>query len=115
MKLISCSKKKFVVYEEAYIKPLGYSPSELGAAVIEVESNVDEPSIRTEFVNSNKGNVSGGPNPSHVLSIKSVSNHTIPTPNTTASTLFRPPTTLDASTNTQNPNQGEGIVVPEHG
>jgi hypothetical protein len=114
MKLISCSKKKIVVYEEAYIKPLSYSPSELGAAVIEGASNVDEPSLTNEPVSSDKENVSGGPNPSHVRSIKSVSSHTIPTPNTTASTLFRTPTTLDESANTQNPNQGEGIVVPEH-
>ena len=113
MKLISCSKKKFVVYEEAYITPLKYSPSELGAAVIDVERNVDESSL-PESVSSDKGNVSGGPYPTHVHSMKSVSSHTIPTPNTTASTLFRTPTTLDESANTQNPNQGEGIVVPEH-
>jgi hypothetical protein len=113
MKLISCSKKKFICYEEAYIKPLSYSPSELGAAVIDDARKVDEPSLPNESVSRAK-NVSGSPYPSHVQSIKSVSSHTIPTPNTTASTLFRPPTTLDESANTQNPNQGEGIVVPEH-
>ena len=33
MKLISCSKKKFIVYESAYIVPLKYSPSELAPEI----------------------------------------------------------------------------------
>ena len=50
----------------------------------------------------------------NVLSIKSVSSHTIPPPNTTAAKTFRPPTALDESADSQSPSQGEGYVVPEH-
>jgi predicted NodU family carbamoyl transferase len=50
----------------------------------------------------------------NVLSIKSVSSHTIPPPNTTAAKNFRPPTELDKSADSQSPSQGEGYVVPEH-
>ncbi len=38
----------------------------------------------------------------------------MPVPNSTAPALFRPPTTLDASAESQNPNPGEGPVIPEH-
>jgi hypothetical protein len=106
MKLISCSKKKFVVYESSYVAPLSYSPSELGRTVIvDASSSVD-----SDRVNA----VTRSANPSHVQSIKSVSSHTIPIPNTTGPNLFRPPTQLDASAESQNPDQGEGLVVPEH-
>ncbi len=43
-----------------------------------------------------------------------MSSHTIPVPNTTAPGTLRPPTTLDESAESQNPNQGEGPVIPEH-
>ena len=51
---------------------------------------------------------------SHVQSIKSVSAHTIPPPNTTGTNNPRAPTTLDASAETQSAKSGEGLVVPEH-
>ncbi len=52
--------------------------------------------------------------PEHVQSIKSVSAHTLPTPNTTARLHMRPPTILDKSANTQSSSLREDLVVPEH-
>ncbi len=52
--------------------------------------------------------------PAHVQSIKSVSAHTIPPPNTVGPSSFRKSTLLDASAATQSPDHGEGVVVPEH-
>jgi hypothetical protein len=49
-----------------------------------------------------------------VHSIKSMREHTIPVPNTTAMENFRPPTLLDASAATQSTDPGEGEYVPEH-
>ena len=50
----------------------------------------------------------------HVHSIKSVSAHTIPPPNTMGTKNFRAPTVLDNSAETQSATSGEGVVVPEH-
>ena len=47
-------------------------------------------------------------------SIKSMREHTIPVPNTTAMENSRPPTLLDASAATQSTDPGEGEYVPEH-
>ena len=47
-------------------------------------------------------------------SIKSVSSHQLPVPNTTAHARMRPPTKLDESADTQSPSQGEGVIIPEH-
>ncbi len=52
--------------------------------------------------------------PKHVQSIKSVSAHTLPVPNTNAHLHMRPPTMLDESADTQSSSLGEGLVVPEH-
>jgi hypothetical protein len=51
--------------------------------------------------------------PRSVQSIKSVSSHNI-SPPTSKIKLFRGPTILDSSADTQTLNQGEGDVVPEH-
>ncbi len=100
MKLMSCSKKKIIVYEAAYTAPLAFTAEELNPLI---QAGNAENSVK-----------SAEPAPSHILSIKSVSTHTIPTPHTTGRTKFRPPTTLDKSAATQSVNQGEGRVVPEH-
>jgi hypothetical protein len=52
--------------------------------------------------------------PQHGQSIKSVSSHSVPVPNSKVLNSFRSPTTLDASAESQNPNPGEGPVTPEH-
>jgi hypothetical protein len=52
--------------------------------------------------------------PSHVQSIKSVSSHTIPVPNSTGTQHFHTPTRLDESAEGQSTNLGKGLVVPEH-
>ncbi len=106
MKLLSCSRKKFVVYEAAYISPLAHSPTQLKEAVLDVKDPDD-----------NKDNIEqaqGEASLQHVQSIKSMSSHRIPPPHMTATQLFRPPTVLDTSADSQNPNQGEGDVVPKH-
>jgi hypothetical protein len=109
MKLISCSKKKFVVYEQSYILPLQYSPTELGSEILQSSTLQEkESSPDTGQAEQNKSH------PQHVQSIKSVSSHSIPVPNSTAPASFRPPTTLDVSAESQNPNPGEGPVIPEH-
>jgi hypothetical protein len=109
MKLLSCSKKKFVVYESSYVLPLKYSPSQLGPEILKSSHLQDVTSIPAAQANNIVESVL-----QHVQSIKSVSSHTIPVPNTTAPGSMRPPTTLDESAETQNPNQGEGPVIPEH-
>ena len=45
MKLISCSKKKFVVYEQSYILPLQYSPSTLGPEILQSCKQQDQPTM----------------------------------------------------------------------
>ncbi len=50
----------------------------------------------------------------HVQSMKSMSSHRIPVPNTSAPELLRPPTALEVSAESQNLNQGGGPVVPGH-
>jgi hypothetical protein len=52
--------------------------------------------------------------PSHIQSIKSVSAHTIPPPNTTGTNNLRAHTVLDDAAETQSAKSGEGLVVPEH-
>ena len=102
MKLISVSKKKLVVYESMYTVPLTYSSAKLREKIDEigVPTHTDE-----EAENAGR---------KHVQSIKSVSSQNLPIPNTRAHLSMRPPTTLDASADTQSPSLGEGLVVPEH-
>ena len=101
MKLISVSKKKMVVYESMYVAPLNYSSEKLGAAIS--NRQITEPAGEAEE-----------PKPTHVQSIKSVSAHNTPAPNTTGPLSMRPSTRLDESADTQSPSQGEGSIVPEH-
>jgi hypothetical protein len=115
MKLISCSKKKIVVYESACIGPLSYSPTTLDAKIKECQHTVGEESMFQNLAKAtDKFEAAETTHPSHVQSIKSMSLHTVPVPNTSAPKMMRPPTTLDASADSQNPDQGEGLVVPEH-
>ena len=102
MKLISVSKKKVVVYESIYVAPLSFSSERLQK---EIEG-------RSDPIDA----VQDGPsaNPKHVQSIKSVSAHTLPAPNTTAHLHMRPPTLLDESADTQSTSLGEGLILPEH-
>jgi hypothetical protein len=101
MKLISISKKKVKVYEGLYTVPLHYSSATLRAQI----DGVDGQPPRAH---------QDGELPSHIQSVKSVSAHTIPVPNTTAHTQMRPPTLLDESADTQSPSPGEGVVRPVH-
>jgi hypothetical protein len=80
MKLVSVSKKKIVVYESMYIAPLSLSSEKLNEVIVERETRT------TGKVDENK--------PTHVQSIKSVSAHQIPVPNTTAHLLMPKPTQL---------------------
>jgi hypothetical protein len=101
MKLLSVSKKKFKAYESLYTSPLSYSSDKLMSGLEE----------RFEEINKSQLDTSNAKN---VLSIKSVTSHTVPTPNTTGPASFRLPTILDESANSQSPSHGEGSVVPEH-
>jgi hypothetical protein len=100
LKLISCSRKKIMVYESIYTLPLSLTSSQLAQHL-----NQEAPMART--IAENAG-------PTHVQSIKFVSAHTIPPPNTTGTQNFRGPTELDKSAETQTLSSGEGNVVPEH-
>jgi hypothetical protein len=102
MKLISVSKKKVIVYESMYIAPLSFSSERLGV-------EIDGRSVQDDLTPNTTTD-----KPQHVQSIKSVSAHKVPVPNTTAHQNIRPPTVLDQSADTQSPSQGEGLVVPEH-
>jgi hypothetical protein len=110
MKLVSCSKKKFIVYESAYIAPLSYSPSQLGS---EIKARADPDATNPAPEHRNEV-IDGSASLQHVQSIKSMSSHHIPVPNTTAPVALRYPTALELSAESQNLNQGEGVVVPEH-
>jgi hypothetical protein len=109
MKVVSCSRKKLIVYESAYTVPLSINAEELAlVSTPEAAKSINETTGDMCSAKSNE------PNPSHIQSIKCVSAHTIPTPHTTGPKKFRPPTRLDESAETQSVNQGEGLVVPEH-
>jgi hypothetical protein len=101
LKLVSVSKKKFIAYESIYISPLSFTSDKLKTCLEERFESVDKSD-------------EGAEEAKHVLSIKSVSNHTIPTPGTSAVTKFRPPTALDDAADSQTPSQGEGPVLAEH-
>ncbi len=53
-------------------------------------------------------------NPTHIQSVKSVSSHSLPFPNTSGSSKFRKATRLDEGAQSQSLSQGEGVVSPEH-
>ncbi len=113
MKLVSCSKKKFIVYESAYTLPLKYSPSDLAPEIIR-QAEVEVHPVSEPRVQISPEPLFDSPSLQHVQSIKSVSAHTVPVPNTTAAKMMRPPSVLDESADSQSPNQGEGLAVPEH-
>ena len=99
-KLVSCSRKKIMVYESLYALPLSLTSSQLAQHInqgLPVSTDVDRNAL-----------------PTHVQSIKTVSAHTVPPPNTTGTAKFRGPTELDKSAETQTLHSGEGYVVPEH-
>jgi hypothetical protein len=52
--------------------------------------------------------------PTHIQSVKSVSSHSLPVPNTSGPSSFRGATRLDESAQSQALSQGEGVVSPEH-
>jgi hypothetical protein len=111
-KLISCSRKKFLVYEQIYTLPLSLSSSQLEERLNPISVDKDEEgdgvSERAELASKRKDK------PTHVQSIKSVSAHTIPPLNTSGPNSFRAPTALDEAAETQSAKSGEGVVVPEH-
>jgi hypothetical protein len=113
LKLISCSRKKIVVYESTYTLPLALSSNQLKPH-IQQESEQGE-AVSHELNDEGEYTaVMDQERPTHVQSIKSVSAHTIPQPNSTGPQSLRAPTALDRSAETQSPNSGEGLVVPEH-
>jgi hypothetical protein len=102
-KLVSCSRKKVLVYESLYTLPLSLSSSQLEQE-IQQRATLDKEKITEKDHDDGK--------PQHVQSIKSVSAHTVPPPNTTGTTKFRAPTELDNSAATQTSNSGEGCCRP---
>jgi hypothetical protein len=100
-----------VVYESSYISPLAYSPDDLRSATAKQN---DDGTVRQNEIDEDDEKLQGDAALRHVQSIKSMSSHRIPPPNTTAPLSFRPPTVLDVSAESQNPNPGEGHVVFEH-
>jgi len=107
MKLMSVSTKKIKVYESAYIGPLGKAvPSIDDYEHAEVCGSEE---VKDQVLDPGESK-SGG----KVHSIKSMRNHTVPPPSTTATQLFRPPTTLDNSAESMSTVPGEGEYVPEH-
>ena len=143
MKLISVSKKKVKVYESMYIVPLSFSSERLGAE-IEGRKVPDSKAVDNgkgndkqekpaeegdEWIDAHPEYSVGHdkyeaavalqpdpliPNPEHVQSIKSVSAHNIPIPNTSAYLSMRKPTRLDESADSQTTSSGEGLIIPEH-
>ena len=109
MKLLSVSTKKFKVYEAAYCAPLDQELSGVDDRNDEVNDLEPGGQVLNEVDYDGDTKMVG-----RVHSIKSMRNHTIPVPNTTASSNFRPPALLDASAATQSSGLGEGLYVPEH-
>ena len=113
MKLISVSKKKVKVYESMYIAPLVYSSEQLRKVIDESTAEQDGNDKK-----KSKGPTPANPvidfKPTHVQSIKSVSSHQTPVPNTTGHEKMRAPTQLDESADSQSPSQGEDEIRPEH-
>jgi hypothetical protein len=115
LKLISCSRKKIIVYESIYTLPLSVSSSQLEKHIRQESEQTESSKSESRLVNEEVNETTmEQERPYHVQSIKSVSSHSIPPPNTTAPPSLRAPTALDASAETQSPNSGEGLVVPEH-
>jgi hypothetical protein len=81
MKLLSCSRKKCVVYESAYICPLAHSPDDLRRATSKHDDDDDGPAITKESEEDNNKveKVHGEAELQHVQSIKSMSSHRTPT------------------------------------
>jgi hypothetical protein len=73
-KLISCSRKKVLVYESIYTLPLSLSSSQL-----EQQLQSQQKEGQSEIINQKQHD---DERPKHVQSIKSVSAHTVPPPNT---------------------------------
>jgi hypothetical protein len=117
MKLISCSRKKVMVYESSYTCPLALTSSQLAVETAKDEDEILADRSADEDMTTERETVKtkGGLQlPPHVQSIKSVSAHTIPLPNTIGVQNLRAPTRLDDGAEQQSTNLGEGLVVPEH-
>ena len=54
LKLLSCSRKKCVVYESAYISPLAHSPEQLK----HVDNDFEDPDVEDEKVAQVQGEAS---------------------------------------------------------
>ncbi len=79
MKLLSVSKKKFKAYESLYTSPLSYSSEKLLACLEKRFEGIDKSELEDEA-------------PQHVLSTKSVGDHSVPVPNSSGPSNFRLPT-----------------------
>ena len=113
LKLISCSTKKFVCHESVYTLPLNCSSSTLRRCILQLDVvGAQDTHGQPEEVPPEE--IKDSVKPSHILSTKSMSSHTIPVPNTSGPLQFRAPTKLDESAQSQSPSQGEGVVSPEH-
>ena len=121
MKLVSVSTKKIIVYESAYCSPLAKELSfeEIQAYEhAEVRSAEDDRVKSVEEMNGVKGKSDtqyiDHAQPKAVHSVKSMRAHNIPSVLGDLPNQIRPPTTLDASADTQSPDPGEGEYIPEH-
>jgi hypothetical protein len=113
MKLISCSRKKVIVYEALYTLPLSLSSSQLESHLHQ-DAKGNKGQLVDDVVDGLESVREDQTTPSHVQSIKSVSAHIIPPPNTTGTNKFRARSVLDDAAETQSAKSGEGLVVPEH-
>ncbi len=92
LKLISCSRKNFLVYEEVYTLPLSLTSSQLERHLNPALKDQDEASNHAVQNEEGLRAAASKDKLSHVQSIKSVSVHNIPPPKTTATKYFRAPT-----------------------
>ena len=111
MKLVSVSTKKIIVYESAYCSPLA---KELSFEEIQAYEHAEVKSAEVGNGKSVDNECGTGLNPKAAHSIKSMRAHNIPSVLGELSDKLRPPTTLDASADTQSPDPGEGEYIPEH-
>ena len=112
MKLISVSTKKIKVFESMYTIPLDQklpNPETYQHAEIINDEGPSEKVLNQPEPEETPQEVGG-----RVRSVKSVREHTIPLPHTSAATSFRDPTLLDESAQSMAPYPGEGEFVPEH-
>ena len=112
LKLISCSTKKFVCHEAIYTAPLSCSSSTLKNLI--QQRDIVQGSEGHVVEDDSTMNVEDNPHPSHIQSVKSISSHTLPVPNTLDSSHLHPAKRIEESAASQSLGQGEGLISSEH-